>query len=506
MIKTQKWFYIHILCLLVFNHDLTNLIHAFVDYNSKVHSIPKTINLPTIHSKTSIQNILTNNHKGPTHLKERLSTKCFSKPKILCNEDKDVSILPLMQLCSAHFTSQALRVIVKLSIPDIIGNDTKTMKDILDEVKERTKTCNEDALLRCMRLLSSVGIFEEYDHASITSNSNNNDEDENEEYPMKNIAFRLTNTGALLQSKKKNLPLDQPSMVSCVHHWMEDPLWNAWLHLPDFIAGIEEDFSLKEGELWTENTNMDINGKNKKNQHNSHKRGILPFDRANGISSDDYYSNDTKSLSYANEFVRFVHDTEINAVLHGYDWESLSGKTMVDIGGHNGKVMGAIVQEYPSIHCKCLDLPEVIKSVPESSIPRGVELIPGDMLDPSTIPSCDVIFMKHILDKSMWNKQESISILKSCHEALSDDGKIIIADAVLPNIGKCNQNPNNKNPDMECNQMQLFMDTMYVLVGRGRQRTQMEWSQLASDGGFQIESVQFISQSPSCSMIVLTKV
>jgi hypothetical protein len=149
------------------------------------------------------------------------------------------------------------------------------------------------------------------------------------------IAFSLTRTGLLLRRGR-----GPPSMASCIQHWMEQPLWDAWLELPNYI---------KEGTT----------------------SSSLPFDRANGgVSSDFYYNaqDHPESLKHANDFVRLIHDNEIQAVVNGFDWASLANKNsnqrLVDIGGHHGKVIGAIAQKNPSLDCVCLDLPEVIASAP----------------------------------------------------------------------------------------------------------------------------------------------
>jgi hypothetical protein len=108
--------------------------------------------------------------------------------------------------------------------------------------------------------------------------------------------------------------------------------------------------------------------------------------------------------------------------------------------------------------------------------------------------------MKHFLDRCMWTEEESVEILLSCRSALRDDhpsgrgGKLIIAEAVLPNIGHAK----------ESNQVQLYMDALYMLVGREGQRTEAEWECLASKAGFQIERITPTS-IPSCYIIVLEK-
>ena len=358
------------------------------------------------------------------------------------NQREDIS--PILKLASAHTASQALYAIVRLGIPDILGNNTLPLSTIASKVGPRT---NKDALLRTMRLLTTVDILTE---SCSPEPSPASDE----------ISFHLTKTGSMLQT-------NHPScMDSCVLHWLEAPLWNSLLELPDFISGTTKQ---------------------------------LPFETANdGISSDCYYSveDHPESLQHANAFVRKIYDGETHAVLNGFNWKSLApGTRVLDIGGHHGKVVGSIKKNFPHIEALSLDLPVVIDSAPTA--PDGVTLVKGNILDSSTIPSCDVILLKHFLDRCMWDEEQSIDILKSCHQALSPsdpDSKVIIAETVVPDIGETDPNQN----------IPLYMDALYMVVGRERQRTKSEWQDLANKSGFQVDSIT-ATNSPTCSIIVLTK-
>mmetsp|Transcript_13519 Transcript_13519/g.15929 ORF Transcript_13519/g.15929 Transcript_13519/m.15929 type:complete len:436 (-) Transcript_13519:34-1341(-) len=404
----------------------------------------------------SIASALTNtpsrwNSVSPSRQNSWLSLS--KTPKILSSDETADATLPLMQLASAHITPQVLRCLVELGIPDIIGNDNMTIDEIVNEMSvgdhDPIHNCRieKDALLRIMRLSATIGITIE---ELVSREHSRSDEQVN--------AYGLTPMGALLQTKQVT---GQLSLASCVQHWTEAPLWNSWLHLPDYIIG--------EGVT---------------------DQPHLPFDRANGMSSDEYYGHDKGSLKIANEFVRTISDGEISAIVEGFEWRTLSGKTIVDVGGHNGIVIGAVAHKYPNIECICLDLPEVVASAAKP--PPGVKLVGGDIMDPTSVPKCDAIFMKHILDKSMWDEEESVALLRSCHVALPRDGKVILGEAVLPNVGT------------EGGSMQLFMDVQFLLVGREGQRTESEWTDLARKAGFKIESINRTS-SASCYIIVLTK-
>ena len=174
----------------------------------------------------------------------------------------------------------------------------------------------------------------------------------------------------------------------------------------------------------------------------------------------------------------------------------------MDVAGNNGKLAEAIASSEPTLQCSCLDLPSVIGSVPTGKEPKNVQLVPGNVLDSNTIPDCEVILMKHFCDRCMWFDDETIEILCSCKRALQRSEqnaplsttrrKIVIADAVLPDCGRIN----------DTNQLPLYLDAMYMLVGRERQRTRSEWKALATAAGLTLSGV-IDTGVPSCSLIVL---
>jgi len=369
----------------------------------------------------------------------------MSNRKILSPSEANAAITPLLELSSMHFTSQALHTFVKLGIPDIIGCGTLPLDEIGLQISPNV---NQDALLRTMKLLVSAEILH-YVY---------NETDAKQHY------FQLTNTGALLQSKESN----QPSLASGIKHWMEEPLWNAWLSLPDYIRGTA-----------TNETNLD------------------PFERANRISSDYYYNAEDhpESLEFANDFVRFVSDSEIHNIATSIDWSQFDGKTILDIGGHNGKVLEAVaasVHHSKNIVLKCLDLPNIIDGIEQTS--EFVELVGGDILNESTVPPADVILMKHFLDRCMWTEEQTVNILKTCHDKIPHDGRVILGEAVIPDFSK--SKPSSR--------LEISLDALYMLVGRERQRTESEWRALTDASGFTIEEIVKTS-SPTCSLIVMKK-
>lgn len=369
----------------------------------------------------------------------------------------DEAAQSLMELASRHFASQALHAFVKMGLPEILGSTYMSVDQISDLLDEgigsnlQRRKVNRDGLLRIMRLMVAEGVL-------VQSTANNE----------QGITFGLSAKGKLLRRG------GQRDLASAVLHWMEAPLWNAWAELPNYIIG---DCTV---------------GQDTEESGRGRVKDVLPFEKANGMSSDEFYCQDNaESLKNANAFVRYISNEEEKAVLSGYNWGQLSGKTLLDVGGHQGKVMGLVASKYPEIKCRCLDLPEVVSS---ATAPEGVELFGGDIFQ-GDLPSCDVIFMKHFLDKVMWDEKQTIQILSSCRDALPDGGQVIIAEAVLPD--DCSSATGT-------NRLHLYIDVLFLLVGREAARTESEWSDLAEKAGLRVDWITATS-APSCYIIILSK-
>ena len=345
----------------------------------------------------------------------------------------------LMQLRLSAAIPQALKVFVQLDLADILSstNAKMTVEEIGKRVHSTAKQppVNQEALERTLRVLATVGVVEE-------SSEN------------KSLVYTLTQMGELLGS---NSPLK-----SMIHYFVDDPLWAAWGSVPEFVAGIE-------------------------------KR--LPFDAANGISTQDYYSNpeNVQSLKYANDFVRYISQCEIEACVRGVDWGSLNGRTVVDLGGFSGKVLEQVSIQYPRIKCICLDLPEVVASL-EKGPESKVELVGGDMFDPETFPVCDAIFMKHIV-LCEFDAEQSLEILRSCYKVLPQNGRVIIAESVLPDLAEAEDNQSA---------LGLYIDYFMMLDGRSTSYTTSQWNAFVEKAGFSLDTIT-ATGIHSCFLLVLTR-
>lgn len=350
------------------------------------------------------------------------------------------AISSILDITSAHFTSQALYSFVNLGVPEILKDEAKSIDEIVAALSRKysTQNINKDAVLRIFKLLVKADIIEH---------------EKNGDIDIFNLSAEI---GTFLRTDVR----DRPSLAPAVHHWLEKPLFASWLEVSTYITDDKKS----------------------------------PFELANGVSSDFYYGDKhPDSLKHANDFVLFISDREIDDIVENYSWTRFKGRRILDIGGYNGKVLEAIAKKVGTdTTYLCLDLPEVIDGIQTSS--SIVTFVKGDILDEASIPDADVILLKHFLDRCMWDEDQTIQILKTCFAKIPDDGKVILAEAVIPDFEDVKDSPS----------IEVSLDALYMIVGRERQRTRSEWRHLIHASGFNIEEI-IRTSSPTCSLVLLSK-
>ncbi|KAK6118505.1 hypothetical protein DH2020_047772 [Rehmannia glutinosa] len=171
--------------------------------------------------------------------------------------------------------------------------------------------------------------------------------------------------------------------------------------------------------------------------------GENPFNKAYGMTAFEYMGKDPRfnklfSQAMSNHSTMFMK--KILEIYNGF--EGL--KSLVDVGGGTGATLNMIINKYPSIKGINFDLPHVIEHAP--SYP-GVEHVGGDMF--VSVPKSDAIFMKWICHD--WSDESCLKFLKNCYEALPENGKIILAEFVLPEV------PDNGLPTKNVVNVDLLM-------------------------------------------------
>ncbi|KAL6642474.1 hypothetical protein ACP70R_020655 [Stipagrostis hirtigluma subsp. patula] len=141
---------------------------------------------------------------------------------------------------------------------------------------------------------------------------------------------------------------------------------------------------------------------------------------------------------------------------------------LVDVGGGTGETLAMITDRYKHIRGINMELPHVVAEAPSRP---GVVHVAGDMFD--SVPTGDAVLLKWILH--MQSDDECIKILKNCHRAVPDNGKVIVIQSVLP-----------ETPESTPAARDSFTMDIIILVNfkGGKERTEKEYAKLGKKAGF----------------------
>ncbi|MED6209872.1 hypothetical protein PIB30_058850 [Stylosanthes scabra] len=201
--------------------------------------------------------------------------------------------------------------------------------------------------------------------------------------------------------------------------------------------------------------------------------GGIPFNRIYGMNLFEYANVDPRFNEVFNKAMLTSSTLSMKRILDVYKGFDHVNK-LVDVGGGLGASLKLITSKYPNIQAINFDLPHVIENAP---LYAGVEHIGGDMFE--SVPNGDAIFMKSVLHD--WDNEECLKILKNCHKAIPNDGKVIVVDKVLPRI-----------PEQSDVAKMAFRSDVFMMIqtSKGMERTQKDFMDLAKASGF--STIRFV--------------
>lgn len=184
-------------------------------------------------------------------------------------------------------------------------------------------------------------------------------------------------------------------------------------------------------------------------------------------ANKQYFDNFNEAMLGAAEN---MHVTAVDA----YDFSGI--RRLVDVGGGYGRLLGMILQKYPTMQGILYDRPPLAegarKELESLGIANRCEFVGGDFL--KSVPGGgDTYIMSHILHD--WPDPDALAILRNCREALAKGGKIIVLDAVIRS---------DSGPDWG-----KLMDLEMMAMFGGRDRTREELEQLFGMAGFRLQRI-----------------
>lgn len=203
--------------------------------------------------------------------------------------------------------------------------------------------------------------------------------------------------------------------------------------------------------------------------------GESAFEHLYGMQIFQYYAQNPEPAQIFDRAMTSYSSIESAAVVENYDFSSI--QTLVDVAGGHGNLLASILKANPSMKGMLFDRLSVIEGAKPLLEAAGVldrcQLGSGDFFE-SVPTGGDAYILKHIVHD--WGDEQAIAILKRCHEAMPENGKLLLVEQVIP-------------PGNEPFVGKLLDLNMLVMCSGGCERTEAEYRTLLKKAGFKLTKI-----------------
>jgi hypothetical protein len=161
------------------------------------------------------------------------------------------------------------------------------------------------------------------------------------------------------------------------------------------------------------------------------------------------------------------------AIAEAYDFSRY--RTIVDVGGGGGLLLGTVLQKAPEARGVLFDLPHTVEQAKQAGLlPEGrCEFVAGDFFQ-SVPAGGDLYLVKHIIHD--WDEERAEQILRTCRRAMSDEARLLILEMIVPE---------GNGPSFA-----KMLDLEMLVIAGGRERTEAEYAELLAKAGFRLERAE----------------
>ncbi|MFD0200512.1 MULTISPECIES: methyltransferase [Saccharothrix] len=201
------------------------------------------------------------------------------------------------------------------------------------------------------------------------------------------------------------------------------------------------------------------------------RTGTSPFERLFGMPFFDHFARDADTAAVFHVGMAAMSDPENPVIARACDFPPEA--VVVDVGGGHGGLLLSVLRDNPGSHGVLFEQSHVLREhrLAELGADDRWTLATGDFF--AEAPPGDVYLIKRILHD--WDDERCVRILRNCREAVYDQGRVLVVDAVIP--------PGN---DPEPGKV---IDLLMMSSLTGRERTRAEFEALFDRAGWRLTRV-----------------
>jgi hypothetical protein len=205
------------------------------------------------------------------------------------------------------------------------------------------------------------------------------------------------------------------------------------------------------------------------------KTGKPAFDHKHGAPVFEWFTKHPEAGRTFDAAMTSFSNMEAPEIAAAYDFGK--ARKMVDVAGGAGALLATVLKKYTSLQGVLFDLPVTVeagkKAMADAGLQGRCEVVGGDFF--KSVPAgADIYFMKSIIHD--WSDEKCVAILKNCHQAMDKNGKVVLAERVIP---PGNEPFFGKLLDLE----------MLVMTQGGKERTEAEYRKLFEAAGFRLTKI-----------------
>lgn len=204
------------------------------------------------------------------------------------------------------------------------------------------------------------------------------------------------------------------------------------------------------------------------------KTGEIAFDHVFGMDVWEFFQKNPENARIFNDSMSGLTAATNEAILSRYDFSGI--RKLVDVGGGHGGLITSILRARPEMTGVLFDSPSVIEGarsrIEAAGLADRCETVSGNFFQ-SVPAGGDGYILKWIIHD--WNDERATTILKNCRNAISNDGRLMLVDVVIP-------------PGSEPH-FGKFIDLNMLVMTGGLERTEQEFRTLLEASGFRLTRV-----------------
>ncbi len=209
------------------------------------------------------------------------------------------------------------------------------------------------------------------------------------------------------------------------------------------------------------------------------RTGENAFEHVHGTGIWSYRAERPDESAIFDRAMESLTGASNQALLDAYDFGRFG--TVVDVGGGNGALLGALLGEFRAMRGVLVDQPHVVANAAAVLGRAGVadrcEIVGGSFFD--KVPDGgDAYVLKSIIHD--YEDERAVAILGVCLRAMGADTALLLIERI---VGPPNEDAQTK-----------FGDLNMLVAPAGRERTLEEWDDLLARSGFRL-----VTATPSAS-------